>query len=128
MVGPRALLFALVVAASTAAPAVALDCSAPMDQHSMNQCAEREYQAADRALNARYQATRKAITAVDPEADRLLVTAQKAWITYRDAHCRTSAQSNKGGSMEPLMWFSCLARTTEARTKDLKDLAGDYGN
>ena len=127
MIGSRALLLAL-VATATAVPAVALDCSSPVDQHSMNQCAEREYQAADRALNARYQATRKAISAVDPEADRLLVTAQKAWIPFRDAHCRTSAQSNKGGSMEPLMWFSCLARTTEARTKQLQDLAGDYGN
>lgn len=127
MGAPSALL-ALVAVAATVAPAVALDCSAPMDQHSMNQCAEREYQAADRALNARYQATRKVISAADPEAERLLVAAQKAWIPFRDAHCRTSAQSNKGGSMEPLMWFSCLARTTEARTKELKDLAGDYGN
>ena len=108
--------------------AQALDCRNPVDQVSMNQCAERDFQAADRGLNAQYQATKRTITASDPDGERLLVAAQKAWIPFRDAHCRSVAQSNKGGSMEPLMWFSCLARTTEARTRELKDLAGDYGN
>lgn len=128
MAGRRALLSALVLTTLAATPALALDCRNPVDQTSMNQCAERDFQSADRALNLQYQATKKVLGAADPEAERLLVTAQKAWIPFRDAHCRTSAQSNKGGSMEPLMWFSCLARTTETRTKELKDLAGDYGN
>ena len=55
-----------------------------------------------------------------------LVRAQRAWIAYRDAECEISALSEKGGSLEPLMRFSCLARVTEARTGELKAIEDQF--
>lgn len=127
--GVRVLLVTTVIgsAFASAMPAFAADC-AGSDQHSLNRCAEDEYRAADRSLNAQYKVTRKAMAAADPDAERLLIAAQRAWIGFRDAHCEASAHVNHGGSMEPLTRFGCLAEATAVRTEQLKQLAEDYGN
>jgi len=111
---------------AVAAPATAAECPG-VDQHSLNRCAQDEFRAADRALNLQYEATVKAVSDGDPAARKLLVTAQKAWIVFRDAHCDAVAFVNQGGSMEPMTRFGCLAATTRARTVQLKQLAEDYG-
>lgn len=127
--GARLAILAAVLGggAALAGPAAAAECPGN-DQHSLNRCAQDEFRAADRALNAQYKVTVKAVSAVDPQAQKLLVTAQKAWIGFRDAHCDSVAFVNAGGSMEPMTRFGCLTEATEARTTQLKQLAEDYGN
>jgi uncharacterized protein YecT (DUF1311 family) len=107
-------------------PARASDCGNATNQNEMNRCAEDAFNSADRALNAQYKLTRKAM-GDDAEADRLLVAAQRAWIAFRDAHCAVVSFPNQGGSLEPLTRSSCMAEVTRARTKQLKELASDYG-
>ena len=114
------------VAFLPAGVASAADCDNAANQNEMNRCAEDRFKTADDALNAQYKDVRK-VLGDDQGAQKLLVTAQKAWIGFRDAHCAVVAHTNEGGSMEPLMRFSCLADVTEQRTKQLKDLANDYG-
>lgn len=125
----RAALTGFILVAWTSWAAAADKCAdAANDQTTMNRCAEDSYKEADRALNAQYAATRKAVLAFDPEGDKALIVAQRAWVAFRDAHCAATSFAFKGGSMEPTMRFSCLAETTEARTAQLKRMASDYGH
>lgn len=103
-------------------------CADAKDQTSMNMCADTAFKEADRALNAQYAATRKAIVAYDAEGDKLLITAQRAWVAFRDAHCAATSFAFKGGSMEPMVRASCLATTTEARTAQLKAMLDNYAH
>jgi len=119
-----AALFLLVGMAASAEAAP--DCAAAADQGQMNACAGDAYQAADRALNAQYAKTRKAVLAFDAEGDKVLIAAQRAWVVFRDAHCAAVSFAFKGGSMEPTIRSSCMAETTEARTAQLKKMLDDY--
>jgi uncharacterized protein YecT (DUF1311 family) len=96
-----------------------LDCSNPenLPQQSMNRCAALSYQEADKKLNQVY----KQLTA-KLEAPRLkkLVAAQQAWINFRDASCKFESSEAEGGTMEPLLFYGCLSRTTKGRIKDLQ--------
>lgn len=113
---------------SMASIARAEDCAQAPNQTAMNICADEAYKAADRALNAQYAATRKAVLAYDPEGDKLLIAAQRAWVPFRDAHCAASSFAFKGGTMEPFVRGMCLAKTTTERTTELKRMLDDYAH
>ncbi|MNG13789.1 hypothetical protein D3C84_974900 [compost metagenome] len=85
----------------------------------MNICAFQDYQRADARLNAAYK---KQVATLDKAQLGRLRTAQRAWITFRDAQCRYEAGVYEGGSMAPLVHSSCLTKLTEQRTKDLISL------
>lgn len=65
------------------------------------------YSAADAELNDTYQVLKGTLDGADVE---LLITAQLAWIDYRDRHCAYES----GGD-------ACLAAITAARTQDLQN-------
>lgn len=106
-------------------------------QQEMNICAHRDYLIADAALNAQWRLTRQAMRERDSEADKpdwddrpgyfdTLLEAQRAWITYRDAHCRSEGYSARGGSLEPLLVSTCKTHLTKLRTAQLRELAETY--
>jgi uncharacterized protein YecT (DUF1311 family) len=103
-----------------AAPAMAddLDCKNPQDQQSMNFCAEKDYQAADKKLNAVYK---NIVTALGDDSYVIkLKTAERAWMTFRDAQCTFETAENEGGSIHPMVYSGCEARLTNERTKELQ--------
>ena len=51
--------------------------------------------------------------------NKLLQTAQRAWIAFRDAECTYSTADSEGGSIHPMEVSQCLTELTEARTKQL---------
>jgi len=111
------------------------NCKNPQTQMEMNICSQRDYEAADRALNAQYQATRKTMKAWDADAtpdskgaDDALVKAQRAWVAYRDAQCISYGFQAHGGSMEPMLVSGCQADLTRKRTAELKELTEAMGN
>ncbi|MDI6838705.1 lysozyme inhibitor LprI family protein [Ciceribacter thiooxidans] len=126
-----ALLSSLAFAAPVAAedePEV--DCENAMTQFDMNVCSQRDYEKADEALNAQWAKTKKVMAAWDAELDsgnkgavESLVSAQRAWIQYRDNHCDAVGYSVWGGSMYPTIVASCLEDLTAKRTKELEELA-----
>jgi uncharacterized protein YecT (DUF1311 family) len=124
----RLSVIGVVLVTGTSLAGAADKCADAKDQATMNLCADTAYKEADRALNAQYAATRKAIVAYDAEGDKLLITAQRAWVTFRDAHCAATSFAFKGGSMEPMVRASCLAATTEARTAQLKSMLDNYAH
>lgn len=106
-------------------------------QQEMNICAHRDYLIADAALNVQWRLTRQAMQERDSEADKpdwderpgyfdTLLEAQRAWIAYRDAHCRSEGYSARGGSLEPLLVSTCKTHLTKLRTTQLRELAETY--
>jgi uncharacterized protein YecT (DUF1311 family) len=111
------------------------NCKNPQTQLEMNICSQRDYEAADKALNAQYQTTRKAMKKWDADssadlkgAEDALVKAQRAWVAYRDAQCISSGFQAHGGSMEPMLISGCQADLTRKRITELKELTEAMGN
>jgi uncharacterized protein YecT (DUF1311 family) len=94
-------------------------------------CAEAERAAADAALNAAYRELRLVIAKdgykledrrdYDPSLRTrgdILLSAERAWIRYRDAQC---AWEGATASASPAGRAACAARLTRARTAELRD-------
>jgi uncharacterized protein YecT (DUF1311 family) len=111
MVVAAAVLFA-------AAPARAGECTEPMDQVTMNICADKDYRAADAVLNKTYKT---AMDGLDGDGRELLKASERAWVAFRDAECKYEAAPNEGGTIYPLIYSGCLTRLTKARTAQLKE-------
>ncbi|WP_259236807.1 lysozyme inhibitor LprI family protein [Aeromonas sp. BIGb0445] len=63
--------------------------------------------------------TERRLYAIGGHLGNKLKSAQRAWLTFRDAQCRYEAGVYDGGSIAPLVHSSCLTNLTEQRTKDL---------
>ncbi len=112
------------------------NCENPMAQQEMNYCAGQEFERADRALNTQWAKTSAVLKERDEQRaagafplsdDRpgnfeTLLEAQRAWLAFRDAHCRNEGYYARGGSMEPLLVLTCKTALTEARTEQLEAL------
>jgi len=107
--------------------AFAVDCN---DQATMNQCAAQQNAAADKELNALYQQITSRLKS-NPDSKKQLVSAQRAWVAFRDAECKFSASGVEGGSVYPLIYSNCVTELTRARVATfktyLKCQEGDLG-
>jgi uncharacterized protein YecT (DUF1311 family) len=103
---------------SLSASAFAAECE-DQSQTGLNRCADAAYQKADAALNGVYKDITRRLKS-DTAAMQLLVTAQKAWLGFRDAECAFVNSANAGGSIYPMVYAQCLERLTKARTGDLR--------
>ncbi len=95
------------------------DCGAAQTQTAMNECANDAYVKADAALNAAY-AQIAARLRTEPAVAQRLVTAQKAWIAFRDGECAFEASVTEGGSIHPFIVSQCLEGVTRRRTEELR--------
>ncbi len=111
-----------------------LDCTRnDLPQLGMNMCAYQAFERADAAMNAQWRLTMAAMKEADRTIDRsydrqpthaeTLLAAQRAWLTFRDQHCLGESFTARGGSMAPMLVSGCQASLTEARTRQLKELA-----
>ncbi|WP_395593739.1 lysozyme inhibitor LprI family protein [Pseudomonas sp. B26140] len=96
-----------------------VDCANAGDQATMNQCAGQDYKAADKELNAVYQQITGRLKD-NPDGKKLLVSAQRAWIGFRDAECKFSSSGVTGGSVYPLIYSNCMTAVTKVRVEVLK--------
>ena len=102
-------------------------------QSDLNICAHHEFLQADAELNAQWKVTAARMHALDDDAYaerdgrpgffEALLSAQRAWLSYRDAHCVNEGYWARGGSMEPMLVSFCLASLTRDRTEQLRQLA-----
>jgi uncharacterized protein YecT (DUF1311 family) len=127
-----------ILLAASALPALAqepkINCKTTETQVEMTYCSEQDYNAADKRLNAQYQAARKVMKAWDADAmegtdsaDAAFVRAQRAWIAYRDAQCESYGFQGHGGSIEPQLIYDCQRDLTVKRTAEIKELAEGMG-
>jgi uncharacterized protein YecT (DUF1311 family) len=108
-----------VLAANPLSIAHAEDCSNAKTQTEINLCANQAYEKSDAELNALYKQILKRLKN-DTAATRRLVSAQRAWIAFRDAECTFVASPSRGGSVYPMVLSYCHERLTRARVNDLK--------
>jgi uncharacterized protein YecT (DUF1311 family) len=105
-----------------------IDCANATAQADMNICAARDYEAADKELNAVWKEAHAAAKETDADqpkewkgAEKALLAGQRGWIAYRDGQCELAGFEARGGSMEPMIVSGCKADLTRARTKELRD-------
>jgi len=126
----RRLLPAIGFACLSTVPALSQDwdCTKAGDlpQQGMNYCAAQDYARADDALNAAWPKVRAHMREADSwqeeslkGAEAALLKAQRAWIDYRDGQCESEGFYARGGSLEPLLVATCMARLTRERTEEL---------
>jgi uncharacterized protein YecT (DUF1311 family) len=93
-----------------------LNCNNPHSQAEMNACEGQRWQTSDRQLNQLYQAL---IPQLSNSRRQQLVTAQRAWITFRDSECSFYSSFAEGGSMQPMLYSGCLADLTDIRNSEI---------
>lgn len=93
-----------------------------LSQMGMNMCAGQEFERADKALNSAW-AKAKDWVKDDPQAAKLLLESQRAWLKFRDAQCELISDQNRGGSIVPLVHGKCLTGLTRDRTEALANFA-----
>ena len=81
--------------------------------------AETAFRKSDAELNKLFKDLQRQLKG-EPQAEKLLVAAERAWITFRDEECAFSAASSIGGSIHPMIYSNCLQKLTSARIGDLK--------
>jgi uncharacterized protein YecT (DUF1311 family) len=109
-----------------------IDCAKASSTVEMNFCAEKDFQAADRDLNAAYTAALASIRTRDLEKpydaktfEAAMRVSQRAWLAYRDSDCKgLVAQEWSGGSGATSAILGCMTEKTIQRTKDLKERYG----
>lgn len=107
------------------------DCIDPQTQMEMTYCAGVDYEDADAELNALWPDIVAAAKQNDeyvadmarergvPTTLEALRTAQRAWISFRDAQCEYEAYEVFGGTAQPMVGSLCLARLTRERIEVL---------
>ena len=88
-------------------------------QLEMNQQAYTDYLKADAEMAKSYKKVQKVTTTTKEK--KLLLDAQRAWIKFKEAHCKSAVEVYKGGSIQPLVYSTCLKQLTEERTKHLNE-------
>ncbi|HET6763362.1 MAG TPA: lysozyme inhibitor LprI family protein [Longimicrobiaceae bacterium] len=102
------------------APAAAqqhADCAAEHSTLAMRACYARATATADAELNRTYRAL---VASLDAGRRVKLLTAQRAWLRYRDSHCAFMASESEGGTLEAVQRAACVVETTRARTRELR--------
>jgi uncharacterized protein YecT (DUF1311 family) len=54
-----------------------------------------------------------------------MILAQKDWLKFRDSHCKFEIKQYDGGSIQPLLYSTCLTERTNVRIEDLKAILED---
>ncbi len=94
-------------------------------QAEMNQTAAKDFQSADAELNRVYKDVLKLL---DENEKKLLIKAQKDWIKFRDSHCAFEIKQYEGGSIQPLIYSTCLTERTKNRIDDLNAIIESINN
>jgi uncharacterized protein YecT (DUF1311 family) len=107
---------ALVLLASPVQAADKLDCKNAETTYELDQCAGKDFQAADGKLNSIYK---QLMSKYDNANQSLLKTAQRNWLSFRDSECIYETNDTVGGSMNAMMFTACKTEKTNARVKEL---------
>lgn len=83
----------------------------------MNATANTNYKKADLELNKVYK---QLMTMLDQNEKTFLIQAEKDWVKFRDSHCKFEASQYEGGSIQPLIYSSCLEELTKKRIVEIK--------
>jgi uncharacterized protein YecT (DUF1311 family) len=86
-------------------------------QAEMNKEAVNAYKKADEEMARVYRSVMNQLPT--DEDKKLLLEAQRAWIKYKEAHCKALTNQLKGGSIYTLQYHDCLLGLTKERKQAL---------
>lgn len=116
----RALLETLVLLMPLAGAAFATDnpqtCKPGSNQQERNDCAMRDYRAADAALNIKYVELMARLSVAEQGKLR---GQQRDWLKKRELQCKADSRSAEGGPTWTFDYFSCLRASTGKRTTEI---------
>jgi len=115
----RLILCAALALLATGTAQAADDCANASDQTTMDVCASEAFKKSDKQLNDLYKQIGARLKG-DAGKTKLLVTAQRAWVAFRDAECAFSASGVAGASAYPMINSLCLDGLTQTRVKDIQ--------
>ncbi len=92
-------------------------CDASSVQSEMNLCAQESYQQSEQQLDRVHQSLKRSLS---DSGQRSLVAVSTAWAEFLSLDCAFSKNQYAGGSIEPLIYSSCLEGYTEARIAELQ--------
>ena len=84
------------------------------NQMEMDYCAYLSFSKANNKLNSAYSKV------IAKGKHSFLMSAELAWLKYRDKFCRVEVHQVCGGSMEPMVKYNCLADLTKEQTKNIR--------
>ena len=86
-------------------------------------CIQAESEVWDAILNRKYKEVRAAFSQEQGLADQLM-TAQRAWIAFRDAECQLVYAMWIDGTIRVVAASECVLRMTARRALELRDIQG----
>jgi uncharacterized protein YecT (DUF1311 family) len=102
---------------STVPQTTAVNCGDSTSQTAMNECFAREAKQDQLLLEGLLKELAAKLDAPDKER---LEEVQSQWVKYRNAHCRWQAGFFEGGSVQPMMYSTCISALTRNRIEELK--------
>jgi uncharacterized protein YecT (DUF1311 family) len=115
LTGPAIIFWCLFFAVPR--DAMGKSCGNLATQADMNICTEKEAHASDIELNSVYQ---QLLAKLSADAKASLRTAEKAWVSYRDAQCAFNSLGSLGGSVHDMSLALCLKALTDQQIKQLR--------
>ena len=94
-------------------------CPDANSQREMNVCASELAEKAEAVVEKLYAEV--AAETSEGALSEKLAASQEAWKAYRDAQCDFDAAQFEGGSMRPLVFHMCRAKSAERRAQALID-------
>ena len=101
-------------------------------QRELNACVANSFKQADKELNAQWAKTLSTLRRHDKDMSKwpsylgasadTLLQAQRAWLSYREKSCQTSARIS-AGTIAPMNYYFCMYSMTRARTAELRAIA-----
>lgn len=117
----KAVMLAATLAMIVVAPAAKADeCdNATGGQAGLDECYAKVFKKSDAELNKLYKQIEARLKG-DAATTKLLVTAQRAWVAFRDGECNFQSAGASGGSIGPMIHSMCLDGLTQSRIKDFQ--------
>jgi uncharacterized protein YecT (DUF1311 family) len=103
-------------AAPASATAPARPCASATTQGAMSSCWAQQANASAQRVTAAYQTL---LAATSGARRALVISAQNAWVTYRETECKATAAAVAGGSAQPMVFSICRNQHNNARVSEL---------
>jgi uncharacterized protein YecT (DUF1311 family) len=105
------------------------DCHNQLSTYEQQYCADNDFQAADKALNAAFKMALGQIAKSDQGKpydskswEAAMRTSQRAWVAFRDADCKGDVPFGwSGGTGTTTAVLGCMIGKTKARTEELRE-------
>jgi len=95
------------------------NCDEPFTQVEMSQCAVIESEQTEKQLKKIYHQL-ETQNSNDVEQLNLLKQTQLLWLKYRETSCQYASSQYEGGSIQPLIYSSCITSLTKERVENLE--------